>query len=180
MMSNVLIAQIVGLVAMAFNVLSYQQKNQRDVIAYQLGGSILFSVNYLMLGAVVGGILNIVAIIRALVFLNREKTRADNPVWLQSFVAVYLLTYVLTFTVFGKEATVFNLILEFLPIVAMTASTLGFHLNDATAIRRMGLISSPSWILYDLVSLNVGAILCELLSLSSIFIGMSRFDRKRA
>ena len=78
MMSNVLIAQIVGLFAMAFNVLSYQQKKQRDVIAFQLGGSILFSVNYLMLGAVVGGILNVVAIIRALVFLNREKTNADS------------------------------------------------------------------------------------------------------
>lgn len=180
MMSNVLIAQIVGLFAMAFNVLSYQQKKQRDVIAFQLGGSILFSVNYLMLGAVVGGILNVVAIIRALVFLNREKTNANNPLWLYGFVTVYLISYVLTFTVFGKEATVFNLVLEFLPIVAMTATTVGFHLDNATAIRRSGLISSPSWMLYDLVSLNVGAILCELLSLSSIFIGMSRFDRKRA
>lgn len=177
---NELIAQIVGLFAMAFNVLSYQQKTQKDAIALQLGGSILFSINYLMLGAIVGGILNTVAIIRALVFLNRDKTNATHPLWLHGFLAVYLLSYVLTFTVFGKEPTVFNLILEFLPVIAMTATTISFRLDDATAIRRFGLISSPSWMVYDLVSMNLGAILCELLSLSSIFIGMSRLDRKQA
>jgi hypothetical protein len=67
-----MIAQIVGIFAMTFNILSYQQKTQKGAIAFQLGGSTLFAINYLMLGAVVGGILNAVGIVRALVFLNRE------------------------------------------------------------------------------------------------------------
>ncbi len=174
---NDLIAQIVGLFAMAFNIFSYQQRTQKRAIAFQLGGSILFAVNYLMLGAVVGGILNAVGVVRALVFLNREKLQATRPGWLIGFTAVYLLSYALTFTVFGKEATAFNLIVEFLPVIGMTATTISFRLSDARAIRRFGLISSPSWLVYNIVSFSVGAIICEVLSLCSIFIGMLRLDR---
>ena len=174
-----LIAQIVGIFAMTFNILSYQQKTQKGAIAFQLGGSTLFAINYLMLGAVVGGILNAVGIIRALVFLNREKLKATHPAWLAGFITVYLLSYGLTFTVFGKEPTLFNLIIEFLPVVGMTATTISFRLSDAKSIRRFGLISSPSWLVYNIVSFSVGAIICEVLSLGSIFIGMFRHDRKK-
>ena len=174
-----LIAQIVGIFAMTFNILSYQQKTQKGAIAFQLGGSTLFAINYLMLGAVVGGILNAVGIVRALVFLNREKLKATHPAWLAGFITVYLLSYGLTFTVFGKEPTLFNLIIEFLPVVGMTATTISFRLSDAKSIRRFGLISSPSWLVYNIVSFSVGAIICEVLSLGSIFIGMFRHDRKK-
>lgn len=180
MNTTALIAQIVGLFAMAFNIFSYQQRTQKRAIAFQLGGSTLFAVNYLMLGAVVGGILNAVGIVRALVFLNREKLKATKPAWLIGFTAVYLASYVLTFTVFGKEPTPFNLIVEFLPVIGMTATTISFRLSDAKAIRRFGLISSPSWLVYNIVSFSVGAIICEVLSLCSILIGMLRLDRNKA
>lgn len=180
MNTTAIIAQVVGLFAMAFNIFSYQQRTQKRAIAFQLGGSILFAVNYLMLGAVVGGILNAVGILRALVFLNREKLRATHPLWLMGFTAMYLLSYVLTFTLFGKDPTFFNLVVEFLPVIGMTATTISFRLSDAKAIRRFGLISSPSWLVYNIVSFSLGAIICEVLSLGSIFIGMLRLDRKKA
>ena len=174
-----MIAQIVGIFAMTFNILSYQQKTQKGAIAFQLGGSILFAVNYLMLGALVGGILNAVGIVRALVFLNREKTKATHPAWLAGFTLVYLASYVLTFTVFGKDPTAFNLIVEFLPVIGMTATTISFRLSDAKAIRKYGLISSPSWLIYNIANFAIGAICCEVLSLISIVIGMIRLDRKQ-
>jgi hypothetical protein len=130
------------------------------------------------LGAIVGSILNVVAAVRAVVFLNKDRLRANHPAWLAGFILVYLLSYVLTFTVFGKEATPVNLLVEFLPVIGMTATTISFRMSDAKAIRRFGLISSPSWLVYNIVSFSVGAIICEVLSLGSIFIGMFRLDRK--
>lgn len=179
MNTTAILAQVVGLFAMAFNIFSYQQRTQKRAIAFQLGGSVLFAVNYLMLGALVGGILNAIGIVRALVFLNKEKLHATRPPWLIGFTCMYLLSYLLTFTVFGKEPTLFNLIVEFLPVVGMTATTISFRLSDAKAIRRFGLVSSPSWLVYNIVSFSVGAIICEVLSLCSIFIGMLRLDRNK-
>lgn len=39
-------AQCIGIVAMVFNILSYQGKSQKTVIALQLFGAALFSVNF--------------------------------------------------------------------------------------------------------------------------------------
>ena len=49
-----IVAQIIGIAAMAFNIISYQGKKQSTVIALQLVGGALFAINFLMLGAVVG------------------------------------------------------------------------------------------------------------------------------
>ena len=68
-----IVAQAVGIAAMLFNIISYQGKKQSTVIALQLVGGALFAVNFLMLGAYVGGLLNIIATIRAIIFLFKDN-----------------------------------------------------------------------------------------------------------
>ena len=174
-----LIAQAIGLAAMAFNISSYQRKSRMGVIGFQLWGSVLFAVNFYLLGATVGAMMNVLSAIRAIVFLNREKLRANHPAWLVGFVAAFLLSYGLTFTLFGTEATLKNLLVEFLPVIGMTATTVSFRYTDAKTIRRFGLISSPSWLIYNLFAGSLGAIACEVLSLGSILLGIWRMDRKK-
>ena len=172
-----MIAQAIGIVAMAFNILSYQGKKQKTVIALQLFGGGLFAVNYLMLGATVGGILNILAAVRAVIFLFKDKLRADRIHWLIGFVASYIVVYVLNFTVFSKEISVYNLIIELLPVVGMVALTIGFRLKNASDVRKCGLVSSPAWLIYNVSVGSWGAILCEVLTLISIFVGIFRHDK---
>ena len=172
-----IIAQAIGIVAMVFNILSYQSKRQKWIIGLQLCGGALFAVNFLMLGATVGGILNILATVRAVVFLFKEKLKADRMGWLVGFVSVYVAVYVLNFTLFGKEPTAYNLIIEILPVIGMTALNIGFRLKDAAGVRRCGLVSSPSWLIYNIASGSWGAIACEVLTLVSIVVGMLRHDK---
>jgi len=174
-----IIAQAIGIFAMAFNILSYQRKTRGGAIGFQLCGSLLFSLNFWLLGATMGCILNLISAFRALVFLNRDRLRANHPAWLAGFLVAYLLSYVLTFTLLGREATLRNLVVEFLPLIGMVAVTLSFRMTDAKAIRRYGLISSPCWLIYNIAAFSLGAILCEVLSLGSILIGMFRLDRQK-
>lgn len=175
-----IVAQIIGIVAMMFNILSYQGKSQRTVMLMQLIGSTFFAVNFMMLGAAVGGIMNILAIIRAAVFIFRDKLKADSIPWFIAFIVSYIAVYILNFTVFGKEATAFNLIIEVLPVIGMVAITIGYKLNDSAGLRRCALINSPSWLIYNIVTGSIGAIICECFSLVSIFVGMFRHDKKNA
>ena len=177
MTTTELIAQAIGIVAMAFNIISYQGKKQRTVIAMQLVGSALFAVNYLMLGAAVGGILNILALIRAVVFLFKDKLKTDHPAWMIGFVASYIAIYVLNFTLFGKPVTAWNLLIEVLPVIGMVALTIGYRLKRAADVRKCGLVSSPSWLIYNITVGSWGAIICEILALCSIVVGMLRHDR---
>lgn len=173
-----LIAQLVGMVAMMFNILSYQCKRQKAVIALQLCGGALFSVNYLLLGAAVGGILNILATVRALVYLFKDKLKADGTLWFVAFVLSYITVYILNFALFGKEPTALNLIIELLPVIGMVALNIGFRLKNAADVRKCGLVSSPAWLIYNIVVGSWGAIICEVLTLISIFVGMLRHDKK--
>lgn len=175
-----IIAQAIGIIAMSINILSYQQKEQRKIIIMQLFGATLFAVNMFMIGATVGGILNAVGAVRAIVYSNKKKFRADTLIWVFGFGILYLTSYVLTFTVFGKEPTVTNIIVEFLPLIGMFATGIGFYLTDAKAVRRMGLISSPSWLIYNIFNVAIGGIICEILAIFSIIIGMIRHDRKKS
>lgn len=172
-------AQIIGVFAMALNIWSYQQKKQRFIIALQLLGSTLFTAHFFMLGAYMGGLLNAVGIVRAIVFLYKDKLKSDHILWLILFICVYLASYVFTFTVLGKAWNFPNAVVEILPVIGMTATTFAFRAKTAKTTRLLGLISSPSWLIYNIVNLSIGAICCEVFSLISIIVGWIRFDRKK-
>lgn len=173
-----MIAQGVGMIAMLFNVFSYQSKSKKQIFAMQLCGGALFAVNFLMLDAIVGGLLNLLATLRAVVFLFKDKLKTDRLPWLFAFIASYLLVYVLNFTLFSKQITLLNLIVELLPVVGMTALSVGFRLERAGDVRRCGIVSSVSWLIYNIFAGSWGAILCETTTLVSIVIGIFRHDRK--
>jgi len=174
----ILTAQIFGILGMAMNVLSYQGKEKKALILMQLFGSLFFAINMFMLNAIMGGMLNTIGIARALIYSNSEKLKNIKKINL-IFAFLYILSYVAIFTVFKKEATVFNLIVEILPLIAMLATTIGFSMKKAANIRRLTLISSPSWLIYNCLVFSLGGILCEVFSLVSVFIGILRFDVKK-
>lgn len=174
-----IIAQAIGVFAMAFNVLSYVQKNAKTLICFQLFGTMLFATNYFMLGATIGGIMNCIAVFRAIIYLFEKKTKATHTGWLVFFICVFITSYILTFTVFGKEPTPINFTIEILPIIGMTAQTIGYKLQNAKWMRRLGFISSPTWLIYNITQGAIGAILCECFTLCSIVIGIIKHDIKR-
>lgn len=174
-----IVAQGFGIVGMIFNLLVFQQKTHKGVTLCQFFAAAAFAINYLMLGAVVGGILNVVGGVRAAVFYFKDKTHANNVVWLIIFILAFASSYPLTFLAFGTKPTVGNLIIEALPVIAMVIITVSLRLGSAKAVRFMGLFSSPMWLTYNIFSGSIGAIASEILNLISMVVGIIRFDIKR-
>ena len=174
-----IIAQTVSIIAMAMNVLSFQQKSKNGVIAFQLIGGFLFALSFLLLGSYMGALLNLLGFARAIVYLNPKLFRSESILWLYGFTLCYLLSYVATFLVLDTEPTAKNLIVEFLPVIGMTAGHVGIYLGKARTIRYLGYVSSPSWLIYNIVTFSIGAIICEVINLVSITVGILRFDIKK-
>lgn len=172
------IVQLFGILGMAMNILSYQGKSQRSIMTMQFFGSVFFAVNLFMLNAMSGCLLNIVGIARAIVYANKDKIKRIK-IFNVGFVVLYLLSYVMVFTVFKKEFNLFNGIIEFLPIIAMTCTTISFSSAKPKIIRRMMFISSPFWLTYNSINMSIGGILCEIFSIISAFIGVFRYDLKK-
>ncbi len=179
-----IIAQILGIFGMIFMISSYQIKSQRGIIVLQLFGALFFFLNFLFLGiasgmVLAGMILNFIAILRAIVFSNKARFRADKKIWLWGFIASYFATYVLIFTVLGTEPSAENLIIELLPVIGMISSNIAFFKNDARSVRLLGFITSPMWLIYDSFRFSLGGIITEALSLISIIVGLIRYDIKK-
>ena len=172
-------AQAFGIVGMVFNLLAFQQKTHRGVLVCQFFAAATFAANYLMLGAFVGGILNLVGSLRAVVFYFKEKTHANSVAWLLFFILAFASSYPLTFLAFDTKPTASNLIIEVLPVLAMIIITISLRVGSAKAVRFLGLFSSPMWLTYNIFSGSIGAIASEILNLVSMVIGIFRFDIKR-
>jgi len=174
-----IIAQAVGICGMAVNILSYQPKKKKTVLILQLFGAALFTVNFFMLGAITGAILNMINVALSLVFVFKDKTHADHIAWAIGFAIAYIGSYVLTFVLFGVEPTPKNLITEFFPVIGTLLTILSYKMKDAKAIRRIGFVRSPAWLIYDALVFSVGGVLCEVFTLISIIIATIRLDIKK-
>ena len=174
-----LIAQAIGIVAMALNILSYQRKRQRDIILMQMGGAVLFTVNFIMLDATTGACLNFIAILRAAVYANKARFHADKTFWCWLFAGIFAGVYLLSFTLFGKAPTAYNLVVEAIPVAAMIVTTISFRAKQAATVRKLALIGSPLWLIYNCLFFAVGGIICEAVSIVSAIIGMIRYDSKK-
>ena len=175
----ILIAQAVGIVAMSMNILSYQGKKQSTIAAFQLFGTCLFSISFFMLEAYTGALLNAIAAVRCVVFLNKKRLHADHPWWLVGFTVACLASYALSFIAFGKEPSAQNLLIELLPVGGMVLTTIGFQKKDAKSVRIYCLINSPLWLTYNIVNFTVGGICAEVIGTTSIIIGYLRLDTKK-
>ena len=184
-MENIeIIAQAVGIVGMALNIVSFVQKNQRTIILIQLFSSMLWTAHYGLLGlaqgtVLVGFILNIGGIFRAIVYSNKEKFHAESNWWIVGFMVAYIASYVCAFTVFGKDPTLRNFLLELLPVIGMTSLTIGFKMKKASNVRAMGYINSPSWLLYNIAHGSISGVICEVFTLISMTVGVLKHDIKK-
>ena len=171
-------AQIIGILGMIIIVISFAQKQQRTIIVMQFAGSLLFAANMFLLGAVSGGLMNVGGIVRGVVFLNKKRLGKYKWLFVIGLAVFYVVLYSMSFFVFGKPATIENLLFEFLPVFAMIMMTVGYAADGAKKTRIYGFINSPPWLIYNMCNFNIGGTICEVFCMSSIILGMIRYDRK--
>lgn len=170
-------AQAVGLLGMAVNVSSYQCKTQKSALTFQLIGPMLFSINMYLVGGGMGFLLNVIGVIRALVYLNAQRFGSKLKYVNWAFTLSYFVAYGLTFTAFGTKPTWPNLLIELLPLIGMIAMTIGFAKGTPRHLRLYGYINSPCWLVYNCFRFTLGGILCEIICLISITTAAMRLDR---
>lgn len=168
-MSDILI-QTVGFVGLACFVVSYQMKSNRRLFLLQMLASVLFCIQFLLLGAYSGCLNLIVAIIRNLMLSKINEWKwVQWKGWVPVFSAVCVV--ILVFTWQGP--------LSILPFLAMISSMIGFWSNNAQKIRLSILAcSAPSWLLYNGLVGSAGGVINEIITIVSILISIYRYGWK--
>lgn len=181
-----IVAFIVGIVAVAFFLLSYLQKDRRRIIILNVTSRVLYILQYILLGAFVGAILDVAGAISSFLaqwsdkpFIKKRKLLFVVILDL-IIVGLGILTILLDTNAKGVSPFSWDGAIGLLPIAGVLLHTSAFWITNEKIIRRVSLLGSPFWFAYNLISGAFGSCIGDLLSMVSILIAMFRYDRKKA
>ena len=164
----IFLAQIIGVFAVITFLLSYQQKKRKNIIVWNATSRILYILQYLMLGAFEGVVLDILGTVSSVAAQKKDsKIIKKNLIFF--IIGINLL--ILTAGLFLYE-NIFSLF----PIVGVILHTSAFWITEEKIIRRVSFIGSPFWLVYNLASLAYGSAIGDILSMISIGTAIYRYD----
>ena len=164
------IIQGIGFVAVALFIASYQIKSNRWLFLLQLLGSLLFCIQFFMLGALSGCLSLVVNILRNALMMKYNDWKWVRKKWCP-LIIVLLFALVLVLTWNGP--------VSLLAFAASVTSTIAYWTNSPRKIRMVNLLcSSPCWLVYDVIVFSIGGIISESFTIVSILISLIRFGWK--
>lgn len=163
-------AQIIGLIAVGTFLLSYQQKKRKNIILFNTVSRCLYILQYLLLGAISGAVLDVLGAIACVIAGKKHTGFVAKHIRLV-FIAVNLCIIIVGVVI----AVVKKSWLDLFPIVGVVLHTSAFWLSDEKHIRRVSLIGSPFWLVYNFLSRAYGSAIGDTLSICSIVIAMIRY-----
>ena len=168
-----LIPQAVGACAIVFFFLSYQLRARKSIILCNLTSRILYILQYLLLGAFSGAVLDILGSVASVI-----AERSDR-----GFIGKHKRLFFLLTNVIIIGAGLFLAIrsqnpIDLFPIVGVTFHTAAFWLKDEQTIRRVSLIGSPFWLAYNFLSKAYSSAFGDAITIGSLIIALIRYRKK--
>lgn len=164
-----ILTQIIGIAAMVASVYSFQLNKHKHIMIAQIIATALFGIQYYFLGAFTGTALDAVAVVRDIVFYNKDKKWASGNVWTVLFSLMMVVFGIVTYQ---GWVSVFM-------IISMVFNTITFSFTNPKLVRRTILIASPFMLVYNILTGSAGGIINEVFAEISSVIGMLRHDIKR-
>ena len=167
-MEKVIIGQALGIAATLVTFASYQFNTKRALLIIQTIATLCTCLSFLFLGATTGFALNIVCLVRNVLFyFSSERPK------LQHIFAVLLAIVMVVLGALSWQGWI-----SLLMIVALAVNTVFMSLRNLQLFRKSILLTSSMILLYDVFIFSIGGILNEALSIVSSAVGLVRY-RKR-
>ena len=165
-----LLAQIIGILAVATFLLSYQQKKRSHIIITNVVSRLLYITQYILLGAFSGAVLEILGAGSSVI---AEK---KNRGFFKRHMKATVIAVNALIVVSGVAIALINKsFLDLFSLCGVLLHTSAFWINDEKIIRRVSLIGSPFWFIYNFSSGAYGSAIGDVLTMCSIVIAMYRY-----
>lgn len=163
-----IIANIIGIAAVVLCVLCYQLKTRKRIIFFNASSRVLYVLQYILLGAFEGALLDIVALLVSL--LAQRKDRG----WMKTHPKLTVAGANLFVVAMGM--LLYKNLFSLLPIIGVLFETGAFWLDKEKQIRFVSFFSAPFWLAYNLIFAAYGSAIGNVLMMISIGIAIVRYD----
>ena len=159
-------AQLVGFVAMACGIISFQSKERAKILTFQTMSNFLWVISYLILWEPAAVVANAIGTMRNVLYMFRGKYKfADSKAIPIVFIVIFIISGVLTYQ------TPFDI----LPMFAMVISTVAFFVKKENTIRWLSIFVGASWFIFGASAGNIASIVSDGTNLLSIIIALIRY-----
>ena len=164
-----IVSQIIGLIAVALFLLSYQQKKRKNIILFNTLSRCLYILQYVLLGAFSGAVLDVLGAISSIIAGRKHIGFVKKHTTL-------VLILVNTCIIAAGVAIAFSnkSWLDLFSLTGVLLHTSAFWISSEKIIRRVSLLCSPFWFVYNILSRAYGSAIGDILSMCSIIIAMVR------
>lgn len=160
-----IIGQILGFIAFIVSIYAYQRVKKRDILLCMVISNIINLIHYFLIGAYSGSITKILAILRDLFIVLKEKNKSlSNLLFLIIFILIYIGVSIYTFT---------N-ILSLFPLIAAIIYIIPTWLGDSKTVKKTALFCYILWLIYNIYVLSIAGVIANIVSIASIIIGFKR------
>ena len=163
--------QCIGYIGTACALTSYQCKRNKAYFSFQTACSVAFAIQFAILQAWAGMLLNIFSIVRGIVFVLGDKCK--NPIYLIALEVFFAASCIMSPLFFGEKWWIAILL-----FIAQCGGTLAMWTRNGKVIR-ISQISyiSPLWIVNNVYYASVGGVICELFNITSVIVSFIRFRK---
>lgn len=162
------VAQGIGYIGLLFGVLSCQMKKHKTILFCKTMNELVFGVQYLMIGATTGLIMNSFSCVRNAVFTAQVK-RGKSTLWAQ-------IGFSVLFTVLGLCFRTESLIACLLVIFSKVGTTIAYGLKNTTLLRLITLPTYIGWLIYDVVCNSQAGVINQIFVTISLSVALVRLD----
>jgi hypothetical protein len=166
---KIIIPQIIGLLAVATFLLSYQQKKRKNIILFNVISRCLYILQYLLLGAFAGAVLDIMGAVSSVIAGKKHTHFIKKHTKLILIIMNSSIIAVGGFIAFVNKSWI-----DLFSIAGVLLHTSAFWINDEKIIRRVSLLGSPFWFIYNFLSRAYGSAVGDIFTMCSIIIAMIR------
>ena len=163
------IGQIIGYIAVAAFIISYQAKEKKRLLFFQTVAVVLLCVHYGLIQAWSGLALNLVCLVRNYIFSNAHKKPFQHKAWPYILAAVIVVVGIVTWEKW------YSLFL----IIALAVNTVFLAHPNANTVRGSVLFTCPMILTYNACAGSYGGAINEAISILAAIIGLIRHGRKK-
>ena len=163
-----LTAQIVGILAVATYLLSYQLEKRKHIILVNATSSFLYVLQYILLGAFEGAAIDILSAVGAIIAHNKDKKYIAK----HTIIIIILLNLLFLTAGLALYKNIFSLF----PIVGAILQASAFWLTSEKRIRQVSFLGVPFWLTYNLTCHAYGSAIGSILCMISIGSAIYRYD----
>lgn len=164
-------AHVLGVLAVASFLWSFQLKTRRNIIAVNLTSRLLYILQYLCLGAFEGAVLDFMGLLSSVIAQQKEK-----PFVAKHFV---LIVTVINLALLAAGIVLYKNVFSLFAILGIMFEVTALWLTKEKNIRILSLFAAPCWFIYNFTSGAYGSVIGNILVMISIGVAMLRLDFKK-